>query len=178
MFCTYQSVSFSHQMTFITDMFTVNQTRYKQWQRIVKGCVNDVSEYHRLQKELGELEKSISTLQSALHNRRKEVENESANVGNIERDVQDLRELLDASKIWVESASRISLQREQANQKEADFRLMNSDRDGRDLKQVEAELVESNRKKDEYNGTSLLSLTSRVQLYCRFLTLFCLFGFV
>ena len=120
---------------------------------------------------MGELEKSISTLESTLHNRKKEVENESANVQNIERDVQDLRELLDASKIWVESASRISLQREQANRKEADFRMMNSDREGRDLKQVEAELVESNRKKDEYNGTSLRSLASRIKHCCQLLTL-------
>lgn len=122
----------------------------------MKGSVNDVLEYHRLQKDLEELEKNASALDSALRNQKNEVEKEKELTESIERDVKDLRELSDASKIWVEASLRIALQRDQVHQKEADFRMMNSDRDGRDLKQVEAELLESNQKKDDYNGTFLL----------------------
>ena len=122
----------------------------------MKGSVNDVLEYHRLQKDLEGLEKNASALDSALRNQKNEVEKEKELTESIERDVKDLRELSDASKIWVEASLRIALQRDQVHQKEADFQMMNSDREGRDLKQVEAELLESNQKKDDYNGTFLL----------------------
>ena len=100
-----------------------------------------------------QLEKNIDTLETTLRSRRKEVENEKTEIERNERDVKDCRELSDASKLWLEASSRIALQRDQVHQKEADFRMMNSDREGRDLKQVEAELAESNKKKDDYNGT-------------------------
>ena len=132
----------------------------------MKDSINDVLEYQRLEKDLEELEKNISGLESTLRIRKKEVENENADLQNIERDLQDLRELCDASKRWVELSSRIALQRDQVNQKEADFRMMNSDREGRDLKQVEAELLDSNRKKDDYNGAFLSCLTFRTEC-CR-----------
>ena len=122
----------------------------------MKGSVNDVLEYHRLQNDLEGLEKNASALDSALRNQKNEVEKEKELTESIERDVKDLRELSDASKIWVEASLRIALQRDQVHQKEADFQMMNSDREGRDLKQVEAELLESNQKKDDYNGTFLL----------------------
>lgn len=122
----------------------------------MKGSVNDVLEYHRLQNDLEGLEKNASALDSALRNQKNEVEKEKDLTDSIERDVKDLRELSDASKIWVEASLRIALQRDQVHQKEADFQMMNSDREGRDLKQVEAELLESNQKKDDYNGTFLL----------------------
>lgn len=138
---------------------------------MVKDSINDVLEYQRLEKDLEELEKNISGLESTLRIRKKEVENENTDIQIIERDVQDLRELCDASKRWVELSSRIALQRDQVNQKEADFRIMNPDREGRDLKQVEAELLESNRKKDDYNGAFLSCLTFRTESCRRIVTL-------
>lgn len=120
--------------------------------------MTDVMEYRRLENDLEQLEKNVDTLESTLRNRRKEVENEKVEIERNERDVKDCRELSDASKLWLEASSRIALQRDQVHQKEADFRMMNSDREGRDLKQVEAELAESNKKKDEYNGTSLIRM--------------------
>ena len=64
-----------------------------------------------------------------------------------------MKDLFDASKSWIDASDRIALHRDQVHQKKADFRMMNSDKEGRDLKQVEEELSDSNRKKDDYNGT-------------------------
>ena len=113
-------------------------------------------EHQRLEKELEELERNASDLDSVLRDRKNERDKAKTLVQSIEGEVKDLRELSDASKIWVEASLRIALQRDQVNQKEADFRLMNSDREGRDLKQVEAELLDSNEKKDDYTGTFCL----------------------
>jgi len=114
--------------------------------------MDDVLEYHRLESDLQDLEKNANTLDSTLRNRKNELEKAKEIIASIKGEVKDFRELSDASKIWVETSSRISIQRDQVNQKEADFRMMNSDVEGRDLKQVEEELLESNRKKDEYQG--------------------------
>lgn len=128
-------------------------------------------EYRRLENDLEQLEKNVDTLESTLRNRKKEVENAKMDIEVNERDVKDCRELSDASKIWLEASSRIALQRDQVNQKEADFRMMNSDREGRDLKQVEEELVESNLKKDDYNGEFMFHFSSRFENCRRILTL-------
>ena len=111
-------------------------------------------EHQRLENDLEELEKSASNLDSILRDRKNEREEAQALVERIEREVKDFREFSNASKIWVEASMRISLQRDQIGQKVADFRMMNSDREGRDLKQVEADLLDSNHKKDDYNGAS------------------------
>jgi predicted nucleic acid-binding Zn-ribbon protein len=85
--------------------------------------------------------------------------------------VKDLRELDDARKIWTADAMRIALQRDTVNQKEADFQLMNSDVKGRDLKQVEAELLDMSSKKDEYTdkitklNAELTTINDRVSNY-------------
>lgn len=110
-------------------------------------------EHGRLRKDLEELERSANTLDSTLRNRKNEAAKVKEHIESMENEVKDCRELSDASKIWVEASLRIALQRNQVSQKESDFRMMNSDREGRDLKQVENDLLESNRKKDDYNGT-------------------------
>ena len=129
-----------------------NQTKYKEWQDIVKGTVSDILEYQRLETELEELEKNVGDLDSILRDRKNERDKEKTLIQSIEGEVKDLRELSDASKIWAELSGRIALHRDEVNQKELDFRVMNSDREGRDHKQVEAELLDSNQKKDDYTG--------------------------
>ena len=79
-----------------------------------------------------------------------------SDIQNVELDLKELRELSDASKRWVGDSSRIAMDRIQVNEKESNFRLMNSDREGRDLKQVEGELSDSLQRKDEYAGTCLV----------------------
>ena len=111
------------------------------------------------------MEKNATNLDSELRERKNELEKTNTIVRSIEGEVKDLRELLDASKIWTEASMRIALQRETINQKEADFSLMNSDREGRDLKQVEAELLDLNQKKDEYTG--LFRILSSCMFYRR-----------
>ena len=115
--------------------------------------MNSILEYHRLEKDIEELERNVNALDSTLRDRKNELEQMRTLIENIEGEVKDLRYLFDASKIWMEASFRIALQREQVNLKEADFRMMNSDREGRDLKRVEEDLSESSRKKDELNGT-------------------------
>ena len=126
--------------------------------------MDDVLEYYRLESDLQDLEKNANTLDSTLRNRKNELEKAKEIIASIKGEVKDFRELSDASKIWVETSSRISIQRDQVNQKEADFRMMNSDVEGRDLKQVEEELLESNRKKDEYQGRFYFLLFIEKQL--------------
>lgn len=156
-------------------MLSQNKTKYKDWQQIVKGTVNDILEYHRLENDLVELEKSASTLESTLRNNKNEVEEVKTLIESIEGEVKDFRELSDASKIWIEASLRISLQRGQVNQKEADFRLMNSDREGRDLNQVEADLLESNREKDNYNGTFFSNFVFSIKWLLKNPNIQCLF---
>jgi len=126
------------------------KAKYKEWHDIVKRSSRDILEHQRLVKELEELEKNASSLDTCVRERKNELEKIDVVVKRAEVDVKDLRELVDASKIWLDSAMRIALQRDTVHRKEADFRIMNTDGKGRDLKQVEAELLDSSSKKDEY----------------------------
>lgn len=123
-------------------------------------------EYQRLGKDLDELDQSVGELDSVLRDRKNERDKTRALVENIEGEVKDLRELTDASKRWVGDSLRIALERDQVNEKESNFRLMNSDREGRDLKQVEAELSGSLQKKDDHAGTLFAFLFMFIELNC------------
>ena len=107
-------------------------------------------DHQRLAQELEDLDKNASGFDVVVRERQTELEKVKTAVSSMETDVKDLRELDDARKIWTADAMRIALQRDTVNQKEADFQLMNSDVKGRDLKQVEAELLDMSSKKDEY----------------------------
>ncbi|MGK3744385.1 MAG: putative nucleic acid-binding Zn-ribbon protein [Bacillariaceae sp.] len=128
-------------------------------------------EHQRLVQELEDLEKSASSFDIVVRERQTELEKVNTAVQSMETDVKDLRELDDARKIWTADAMRIALQRDTVNQKEADFQLMNSDVKGRDLKQVEAELLDMSSKKDEYTdkitklNAELTTINDRVSNY-------------
>ena len=107
-------------------------------------------ENQRLLKELEDLEKDSEGLNDIVRDRKSDLTNKKETLKNMEGEVRDLRDLVDASKIWVDSAMRIALQRDTVNQKESDYQQMNCDDKGRDLKQVEAALLDNSSKKDEY----------------------------
>lgn len=99
-----------------------------------------------------DLEKNVHDLDSVLSLRKKERDEIKTLVDSFEAEVKELRNLADASKRWVGDSFRISVERDQVKEKEVNFRLMNSDREGRDLKQVEAELSDSIQKQADYTG--------------------------
>ena len=67
-------------------------------------------------------------------------------------EVDELRELLDASKRWAEAAGRIAEKRMQVNQKKDDLSMSIADIGGRDLRTVEQEVAERLEKKDNLSN--------------------------
>jgi len=147
------------------------RSKYKAWRDFVNGSSRDILENQRLLKELEDLEKDSEGLNDIVRDRKSDLTNKKETLKNMEGEVRDLRDLVDASKIWVDSAMRIALQRDTVNQKESDYQQMNCDDKGRDLKQVEAALLDNSSKKDEYtdkitklNG-ELTTINDRVSNY-------------
>lgn len=143
----------------------LNQAKYEAWHMIVKEVTNSILEHQRLKRELEKLKKNAANIDYDLCRGKNKLEKAKTIVKNIDGEVKDLRRLLDASKIWVEASMRIGVQRETVSQKEKDFLLMNSDREGRDLKQVEVDLLESNQKKDGFTGMCMCAYVCLVSCF-------------
>jgi chromosome segregation ATPase len=128
----------------------VAKEKLQRWCEVVKFTRNDALEYERLRGEVDELEKRIRTQEPTLMSREKELESANHTAVILKGEISELREILNSSKQWNDSAMKIAGLREQAVQKEEDFRLLTSDKEGRDLKQVTDDISNLEKKKDEY----------------------------
>jgi chromosome segregation ATPase len=127
------------------------KSKYKQWCDIVKSEMNDVMEYQRLKNEKADLENRIKSLEPSLVEAKDELQKSTRDLESTRGEISDLREMYDSAKRWVEAAQKIAVLRLQVLQKEEDFRMMNSDKEGRTLEQVMNNLRDLEKKKDEYS---------------------------
>jgi septal ring factor EnvC (AmiA/AmiB activator) len=147
--------------------------RYREWCEIVKDVSNDVLEYQRLKTELEEVETRARELDLQLAAKRDELKEARESVASVQGETNDAKDFHDAARRWVDASLRIAMQREQVNQKEADFLHGTgaASADGRDLKQVDQDLEDLNRKKDEYAdkknqlNTEMAAINDRVASY-------------
>jgi hypothetical protein len=95
-----------------------------------------------------------------------ELDQARGNTSDLQTEINDLRELLEATKRYADAAGRIAEKRMQVNIKQHDLSVSNADIGGRDLKTVEVELAERMEKKDQYANQASNeegSLSRRVQ---------------
>jgi chromosome segregation ATPase len=128
----------------------IAKEKLQRWCEVVKSMRSDALEYERLRGEVEELEKRIRTQEPALNSQDKELESANHSAVILKGEISELREMLNSSKQWNDSAVKIAGLREQAIQKEEDFRLLTSDKEGRDLRQVTEDIANLEKKKDEY----------------------------
>lgn len=169
---TIQSFAKENSPLLQTDQKTkAARDKYKEWCDIVKDVSNDILEHQRLKNEVEEVETRARELDLQLISKREELKEAQASVASIQGETNDARDFYDAAKRWVESSARIAMQREQVNQKEIDFHHVTGVTDGRDLKQVDKDLEDLNKKKDEYAdkknqlNTEMSAINDRVANY-------------
>lgn len=124
--------------------------KYQGWCEVVKASRDGALEYERLKNDIDGLEKHIRTHEPALKSHNEELESATQAAIILKGDISELREMWDSSKQWSASAAKIAALRDQVVQKEEDFRLLSSDKEGRDLKQVTDDIADLEKKKDEY----------------------------
>jgi DNA gyrase/topoisomerase IV subunit A len=129
-----------------------SRSNYQQWRKVVADNMNDVMEYRRIANEANELDQSIGILEAELSEKTRLLDLAKDKSSDLQTEVDELRELLEASKRWAEAASRIAEKRMQVNQKQLDLSISNADVGGRDLKTVEQDLADRMETKDQHSN--------------------------
>lgn len=125
--------------------------KYQGWKTELSGKMEDLLEYSRIKEECVALDKSVKELEAERERRQDALNEAKEKCGEIDKEVADVRELVDMSKRWYEDAGRISEKRLQISSKHDTSMSMSMsvpDTAGRDMKTVERDLNDKREEKE------------------------------
>ena len=125
---------------------------YSEWKKAVSENVNGVLNHGRISVEVKALEKRVSQGEDELGQLNRSLESTLGKRDDLQVEVENLRELLEASKRWVDAGNRVAEKRRTINEQKMELSMSCTDFGGRDLKVVESELNARLESKEQHSN--------------------------
>ncbi len=130
-----------------------SKAKYIKWKEIVTENTDAIMEYHRITKEVHDLATNTTDLENRLSDSMRQLDNAKEAAGDVETQVESLRDLLDSAKRWSEAAVRIAEKRMLITQKEEELDMsIGVDTKGRDLMTVEREMNDRIEEREQHTA--------------------------
>ncbi len=112
------------------------KTAYQSMRKALDGGIDDLRDSRRMTDEASDLEKDTQKRQDELNHHNNTLREQNVARDELQKEVTDLRELVDTLRRWMDDAGRIVEKKLQICQKKLDLQATSSHGD-RDLKQVD-----------------------------------------
>lgn len=147
---TIKSLLFEASQELSTTNPAVNDLKLKvqEYKAIVQSNMADLREFCRASAEVSALESDVEKLRFESDRAQKSFNDQKGVVEELQKEVNDLRALLDSARRWNEDANRIADKRMKIGQKRVNMNLNMPHNDQRDLRTVERQVTQLSDEKD------------------------------
>lgn len=130
------------------------KTAYQSMRKALEGGIDDLRDSRRMTEETIDLEKDVQRLQDELTHCHSTFKEQTVLRDDLQKEVIDLRELVDTIRRWMDDAGRIVEKKLQICQKRLDLRATSTD-NSRDLKTVDRHITELREEKEALSSKIL-----------------------
>jgi chromosome segregation ATPase len=130
------------------------KTAYQSMRKALEGGIDDIRDSRRMTDESCDLEKDVQKLQDELNHCHSTFKEQTIVRDDLQKEVIDLRELVDTIRRWMDDAGRIVEKKLQICQKKLDLRTTSTD-SSRDLKTVDRHITELREEKEALSSKIL-----------------------
>ena len=128
------------------------KAEYQNWRNVVSETMRSVVDWNRMTMEAKDAEVTIRDTQQDLTADTNELDKAKETVSGLQKDADEMRDLHDASKRWMEDTSRLARKKMEIYQKKADLSVATNSVTDRDLETVESDLTRRQAEKDSLNN--------------------------
>lgn len=129
------------------------KTEYQKWRNVVSETMPGVVDWNRMTTEVKDAEVAIRDIEQDLTADTNELDAAKETVSDLQKDADEMRDLHDASRRWMEDTNRLARKKMEIYQKKGDLTsCLTSTFTDRDLETVEADLTRRQAEKDSLNN--------------------------
>lgn len=137
------------------------KAKYQNWRNVVSETVPGVVDWNRMTTEAKDAEVAIRDIEQDLTVDTNELDAAKETVSELQKDADEIRDLHDASKRWMEDTSRLARKKMEIYQKKTDLTVSTNTFSDRDLETVESDLAKRQADKDSLNN-QIIQLNKRM----------------
>jgi predicted nucleic acid-binding Zn-ribbon protein len=136
------------------ELYRTLKPAYQSMRKALEDGVDDLRDSRRMNDEASELEKDVQKLQDELFHCNSTLKEQTALRDECQKEVTDLRELVDTIRRWMDDAGRIEEKYLQISQKKLDLQSTSPD-SNRDMKTVDRQITEMREEKEAMSNKIL-----------------------